>query len=187
MAALPPGVPGNWALYDENDEAAVPFDTFFACTVKQENKIAQNPVERGGFVDYNKSGSPVNLGVILARSGSSAELSAMLEALDKLVAGTGLVSIVTPEKTFLDFNLAAYDYDRKTENGADRLLVSLSMEEIRQVEAEYGNEQIPPVKTPEKAADKSSRQAGKQAPQKADAATTERTWKKYDSQLARRM
>lgn len=185
MAALPPGTPGNWSIYDAGGNVAVPFDTFFACTVKQENKVAQNPVEKGGFVDYNKSGSPINLGVVLGKTGSGGELAAMLDALDRLVSGTELVSIVTPEKTFLDFTLSGYDYDRKTENGIDRLLASLTFEEVRQVEAEYSNGQIPPVKSPKQASDKSAKQAGKQTTQDAKAETRER-FRPYDSQAARR-
>ena len=185
MAILPIGTPGNWAIYDKDGNAAIPFDSFMGCTVKQEQKIAQNPVEKGGFVDYNKSGSPANVGVILAKSGSPDELTALIDALDRLVESTELVSIITPEKTFIDFSLASYDYDRKTENGVDRLLASLTFEEIRQVEAEYSNEQIPPVKSPKQASDKSAKQAGKQTTQQANPESRDR-FKKYDSQAARR-
>lgn len=189
ISALPIGVPGNWAIYDKDGNAAIPFDTFMGCTVKQEEKVAHNPVEKGGFVDYNKTASPVNVGVVVAKTGSPSDLTAMLDALDALVSGTDLVSIVTPEKTFTDFSLSAYDYDRKTENGVDRLLVSLTFEEIRQVEAEYSNEQIPPVKNPKKAGDKSTKQAGKQTATQATPETKAKTkerFRKYDSQAARR-
>ena len=54
FAALPPGTPGNWSLFDANGKVAVPFDTFFACTVKAESKVASSPVEKragkSGFV-----------------------------------------------------------------------------------------------------------------------------------------
>lgn len=179
---LPPGRPGNWTLYNADGEAAVPFDTFIACTVKSENKVAQNPTEKGSFADYNKVASPISVGLILARSGPSDELAQTLNALDRLVESTELLSVVTPEKTFLDFNLASYDYDRKAENGVDRLLVSLVLEEIRQVEPEYGNEQI---KRPKQAGDSKTQNAGKQAPQQADDATRDRVFVKHDSVLGK--
>lgn len=182
---LPPGVPGNWNLYTADGAIAVPFDTFIACTVKAEAKAAHDPVEKGSFVDYNKVVSPIALGVILARTGPAAELAAMLTALDKLVGGTGLVSLVTPEKEFLDFSVTSYDYDRKNENGVDRLVVNLVLEEIRQVEAEYSDEQLPQPKSPKQAGDGATKQAGKQAPQQADAETSGRVWKKHDSLAAR--
>lgn len=187
FSILPPGVPGSWSIYKADGAIAVPFDTFMACTVKVEAKAAHDPVEKGSFADYNKVVSPTQVGVILARTGTTAELSAVLEALDALVAGTDLVSVVTPEKEFMDYSLTSYDYDRKNENGVDRLVVNLVLEEIRQVEAEYSNEQIPPTKSPKQPGDSATKQAGKQAPQQADTATKERTWKKYDGQIARRL
>lgn len=175
---LPAGTPGEWAIYDEDGNAAVTFDSFVACTVKAEHKIAQSPVERGEFADYNKEASPRSLGVILARTGPSDDLAATLDELDALVAGTDLLSVVTPERTFIDFNLASYDYDRKAENGIDRLLVSLTFEEIRQVDPEYSDEQIPAPKQP---ADGGTRAAGKQPAAQADSKTQGRVWKKHDS------
>lgn len=182
---LPPGVPGSWNLYKADGAIAVPFDTFMACTVKAEAKAAHDPVEKGDFADYNKVVSPMQLGVILAKTAPAAELSAMLEALDGLVAGTELVSLVTPEKEYLDYSLTSYDYDRKNENGIDRLMVNLVLEEIRQVEAEYSNEQLPQPESPKQPGDSATKQAGKQAPQEADAGTKERTWKKHDSLAAK--
>lgn len=172
---LPPGRPGNWALYNADGEVAVPFDVFIACTAKSENKITQNPTEKGAFADYNKTSSPISLGVILAQTGSSEALAQTLDRLDALVESTELLSLVTPEKTFLEYSLTSYDYDRKTENGVDRLLVSLVLEEIRQVEPEYSNEQI---KRPKQAGDSSTRKAGKQSGQDADDATKARAQEK---------
>ncbi|MBD5607848.1 MAG: hypothetical protein HDQ93_03235 [Desulfovibrio sp.] len=188
MSILPVGTPGNWAIYNEDGDAVIPFDTFMGCTVKQEYKVAQDAVERGGFVDYNKVAQPASVGVVLARTGSSSELTEMIETLDALVSSTELVSVITPEKTFVDFTLASYDYDRKTENGVDRLLVSLNFEEIRQVESEYSDEQIPPVKKPKQASDKSNKQAGKQTAEQTKKSKSSRDLlnNKYDSQLARR-
>lgn len=189
---LPSGVPGNWAIYNEDGDAIIPFDTFMGCTVKEEHKVSQDAVERGGFVDYNKVAQPINVGVVLARTGSTSELNEMIEALDALASSTDLVSIVTPEKTFLDFTLASYDYDRKAENGVDRLLVSLTFEEIRQVEAEYSDERIPPVSSPKQASDQSTKQAGKQTAQKPAEQTQKAKSSRdllnnpYDSQAARR-
>lgn len=142
FGALPPGQPGNWSIFDKDGAKALDFDTFFSCSIKAENKISSNPVEKGSFADYNKIASPTAVSVVLGRTGKSDELAAFLTSLDKLADSTDLVSIVTPEKTFLDYNLVSYDYDRKAENGVDRLLVGLMLQEIRQVEPQYSNENI---------------------------------------------
>ena len=117
FGALPPGQPGNWSIFDKDGAKALDFDTFFSCSITSENKISPTPVEKGSFADYNKIASPTAVSVVLGRTGKSDELAAFLTALDKLAESTDLVSIVTPEKTFLDYNLVSYDYDRKAENG----------------------------------------------------------------------
>ena len=170
FAALPAGQPGNWTIFDENGQPAVTFDVFVSCTVKAENRIAHSPVERGSFADYNKVGTPTMVGVVLARTGRSADLAATLLELESLAASTALVSVVTPERTYTDYNLESYDYGRKTENGVDRLVVSLALVEIRQVEPQYGNETLP-VKNPKKADDTGTVEAGKQQAQPVEKST----------------
>lgn len=176
FGALPPGQPGNWDIFDKDGGKALDFDTFFSCSMKAENKVSSNPVEKGSFADYNKVASPAALTVVLGRTGKSDELAAFLTALDKLAESTDLVSIVTPEKTFLDYNLVSYDYDRRAENGVDRLLVGLMLQEIRQVEARYSNESIRTIskaqaKNPE---DASTVDAGKQQGQPTQASVLEK-------------
>ena len=172
FGALPPGQPGNWDIFDKDGN----FDTFFSCSIKSENKISSNPVEKGSFADYNKVASPTAVSVVLGRTGKSDELAAFLTTLDKLVDSTDLVSIVTPEKTFLDYNLVSYDYDRKAENGVDRLIVGLMLQEIRQVEAQYSNESIKKISKAQakNPTDASTTDAGKQQGQKVGPSTAAR-------------
>ena len=183
MSMLPLTTDGAWALYDADGNPAVEYDVFLACTCKAEAKATQNPVEKGQFADYNKALQPRALGVVLTRSGTSDALSGVLEKLDALVESTDLLSLVTPEKTFVDYTLTSYDYDRKVENGVDRLILNLMLEEIRQIEPEYSNEQVPPAKSPKQGADKGTQKQGKQSPQTVpeQSPTGERVWKKHDS------
>ena len=51
FGALPPGQPGNWSIFDKDGAKALDFDTFFSCSIKAENKISSNPVEKGSFAD----------------------------------------------------------------------------------------------------------------------------------------
>lgn len=178
FSVLGQGIAGNWSIYDKAGAAAVPFDTFFAMTRKDEGKVTSHPTEPNGFFAYNKVDSPGTVGVVLGVTGNSETLGRTLEALEKLKSSTDLVSIVTPEKTLLDYTLESYDYQRSADSGVDRLLVSLSLVEIRQVAPEYSNETIPKAK---KAADSKTAKAGKQSAQQADAATEGRVWKKHDT------
>lgn len=162
---------GNWTITGADGQALAVFDTFFGCDYRGESKVASKPVEQGGFASYNKSASPDIVNVALGKTGKPSELTALLETLQQLRDSVDLVSVVTPEKTFLDYSLEAYDYQRSASAGVDRLLVSMRLVEVRQVSPDYSSEQIP---APKNAADKGSKNAGKQQPQDADAATQKR-------------
>ena len=140
---LPVGQQGQWTLFDESDTPVVPFDAFFSLAFTQENKVAEKPVERGGFVSYNKTVSARKLTIRLGKSGKPTDLTAYLDALDSLCSGTDLVSVVTPEKTYLDMNAVRYDFDRSAELGTDRIIVDLVLQEISQVDAQYSDEALP--------------------------------------------
>ena len=165
---LPKGQQGEWNIYDESGPMLVPFDTFFGYGFGQENKVAEKPVEKGKFVNYNKTIAAKRVSVRLGKSGNPSELTSYLDAIDKLVAGTDLVSVVTPEKTYLDVNAVRYDFDRGTESGADRIIVELSFQEIAQVEAQYSDESLPQEKV-RKPQDASTVDRGKQQVQNVSA------------------
>lgn len=173
LGALPVPVRGDWTIYDKDGNPAVPFDCFYSASIKAEAKIATSPVEKGQFAAYNKSSSPDTVSIILSRTGPKDKLAEMLNSLSRLRDGTDLVSVVTPEKTFMDYSLEAFDYTRSSDTGTDRLLVSLRLVEIRQVTPEYSNETLP-----KKSADTSDKSAGKQQSGDSDDATKNRAKRK---------
>ncbi len=183
ITSLQRSTAGTWTLADASGQPLAVFDVFFGCDYRGESKVASKPVEQGGFASYNKSASPDIVNVALGKTGKPSELTALLETLQQLRDSVDLVSVVTPEKTFLDYSLEAYDYQRSASAGVDRLLVSLRLVEVRQVSPDYSNERIP---SPKKSADKGSKNAGKQQPQEADEATRQRAAKVSSESFAHR-
>ena len=175
---------GNWSLYSDSGGVAVPFDTFFSVEVANEAKATTYPTEPNGFMSYNKVQSPCIATVVVGITGTSIALSAVVEALGKLVAGTDKVSIVTPEKTFTGYTLESYDYIRTAEEGVDRLKASLRLVEVREVEAEYSNESIESstgASEPTQASDGKTKNVGKQTPAKSSATTQKTAAKKAET------
>lgn len=173
---------GHWSLYDANGNQAVPFDTFFGVDITNEGTVTTYPTEPNSFAAYNKVFAPITADVTVGISGDSSTLKSMLTKLDALLSGTDLVSIVTPEKTFTDYALEAYSYSRTSDQGYDRLKVTLRLVEVKQVAAEYSNEQISSSDA-KNASDSSTTSAGKQATDKTSegekkAAETKSTQKK---------
>lgn len=126
----------TWALLTEDGADVLAFDAMLSVDISAENQVAYEPVENGSFASYNKAASPTQLRVTLARSGTSYDQQAMLDTLERLCGGTDLVTLVTPAQEYAGYNLESYTYSRKSDNGAQLLVVELSLVEIRQVETQ---------------------------------------------------
>ena len=164
---------GRWGLYDEQGRQAAVFDAFFGISLKAEAKVTGSPVERGGFASYNKVNAPTRLQVTLGRTGRASVCAAILDRLEELKVGTELISVITPDRVLDGYSLAGFDYTYQAADGVDRLVVTLALEEVRQVDAEYSDQQLPraAVKHP---ADASTVDAGKQQGRKPGPSTLTR-------------
>lgn len=165
------------------------FDTFFGIDAMSDAQVTQAPVEKGSFVSYNKQIAPTRSTVVLGYTGSSLVRSAIIKKCEALIAGTDLVSIVTPDRTLVDMSLVAMDYSYRTDRGIDRLIVSLAFEEVRQVSAEYtsttagGSSASLSSAQVKNSADASTRDVGKQTTQTPRTSTLERARQEVASWL----
>ena len=152
---------GRWGIYDAQGNEAAVFDAFINLSVKGEAKVTASPVEAGSFAVYNKTIAPTRVQVAMSRTGRSAIRALILERLEELKAGTELISVVTPDRVLEGYSLTSFDYGYQSADGVDRLVVTLTLEEVREVEAEYSDQQLPrtAVKNP---ADAGTVDAGKQ-------------------------
>lgn len=125
------GVP-QWGLYRSLRQPALVFDTFVGITFKHETDVAQAKLEKGEVSPFNKTEKAWEVIVTLAHSGYEASRGAMLEELERMVRGTELYSIVTPEITYPSVTLATYSYERGVKNGASMLMVALTLKLVRE-------------------------------------------------------
>lgn len=101
----------------------------------KETRVADFPIESGSFSSYDKvelSSSPT---VVLCLSGSENDRRVFLDSIDSASKSTDLYSIVTPEVTYINYNIERYRYSRLSSNGATLLKVEITLKEIRQVSA----------------------------------------------------
>lgn len=125
-----------WTIQGAGGANSVDFDAFIGLEFANQNAVAHEPIEEGGFAAYNKQGTPKEIAVILACTKPYAEQQPVLEALDKLAAGLEKVSLVTPSAEYKDLNIEAYSYARKEDAGAGMLVIELKLIEIREVEVQ---------------------------------------------------
>ena len=137
-------------------------------------------MEKGSFVSDNKTVEPVRSTVVLGYTGRADVRRAIIEKCEKLLGSTELVSIITPDRTMVDMAVVSFDYTYKAANGVDRLLVALALEQVRQVEPAYTDEQVPSggnamnKGTTKQAADANTANQGKQQTKETRVSSLER-------------
>jgi hypothetical protein len=123
---------GNiWGLYDQSMNPVVLADSVVKVSFKGDAAISDAPIEDGGFGSYNKVQIPFDARIVFAKSGTSADRTAFLSAIDAAKKSTNLCGVVTPDVTYASANVVRYDYDREARNGATLLLVAVYVREVR--------------------------------------------------------
>ena len=123
-----------WTLQADGGGASVDFDVFLEMTLDAEDLVASEPIEKGSFASYNRQSSPLEIEVLLACTKSYAEQQPVLDTLEKLASGTQKVALVTPAQEYKNLALQSYSYARKSDGGAQMLVVELKLVEVREVD-----------------------------------------------------
>ena len=135
----------NWGITFLDGTSALNPDSFVNYEYKRDYKIPNYPTELGGFQSYNKVSLPYDIRLTVTCSGNGKmTIAQFLQRLYSLLEETTLVSIVTPDKTFLTTNLIHIDYRKEATNGATLIIANLWFQEIR-----FNKEVLPPTAQPQ--------------------------------------
>jgi len=124
-------IPSTWGLYDEEGVPLLLGDNVSAVDYKAESRLADYPIEKGGFASYNKVQTPYDARATFTVGGSDAKRTAFLTTLDKLLKGLTIVSLVTSDVTYSRANVVHYDYRRTSKGGVTLLSVDVWLMEVR--------------------------------------------------------
>ncbi|HGF4015224.1 hypothetical protein [Burkholderia cenocepacia] len=131
-----------WGIFDENGAPMAVADTALSIEYRGDSRISKYPQEQGGFADYNKVQVPYSARVQLACGGSDARRAAFLSSIEASKQSTMLFTVITPDATYENANVVAYDYRRTTKNGVTLVVAEVYLEEVRQtVVAQFDNTQ----------------------------------------------
>lgn len=155
--------PKGWGVFDAGLFAVFDVDTMVDLRQSARTKVADFPIEDGGFVSYDKVREPFASKVRLAVSGAD-RVQQFLAALDEVVADFNLYSIVTPDRVYTPVTMEGYDYARGRERSATMVTVDLEFREIRQVAPAYATVAITPTQA-KNPASASKQNVGKQQAQ----------------------
>lgn len=132
----------SWSIIDDQGQRAVAFDVMINFDITAENKVIQSPTEMGNFVMYNKVVTPNQIGLQVAIMGDSSRLQEALNILFQLQASTDLISVISPEYEYQNYNLEKMQYQRAAEKGIDVIYVDLGFIEVREATVQYSNARI---------------------------------------------
>lgn len=122
----------QWGIYTKAGAIAVEPDSIAAIGYDAEYRVADYPIEEGGFETYDKVALPFQNRVVMTKGGTLEQRRAFLRSIDEIRSDLELYNVVTPEWTFLDVNVVRVGIDRSRENGAGLITVELQLQEIRQ-------------------------------------------------------
>lgn len=127
----------TWAIVNDDSVGIADFGSIISVEVQHGGQVVSEPVERGSFATYNKTNEPIGIYAVAAKSGTSDELQAVLDALSEVKASTALYRIITPEQEYTSLSLESYNYKRVREDGANVLIIEMLWVEVKEVETNY--------------------------------------------------
>lgn len=143
---VPSAYPDTWGLVDSALRPLFDVDTYLEVSYKAKTKVSQFPVEKGGFVDYNKVQEPADIKMRVAVGGDSAKMEAFLLKLDTEKNSVNLYRALTPEVFYKNMTLVGYDYKRTQDKGRNSIIADLELVEVREVTPQYASVKLPPIK-----------------------------------------
>lgn len=147
LGVLSPGLSAGAALLADITGASAPTLSTVSFDFIRETRISDFILEAGSFANYNKVQLPANPVVTLAFTGSQDDRTSFLNLLNAACISTDLYSVVTPEVTYVNYNMERYTYSRKAVKGATLIVAEISMKEIRQVSAAFTT--VTPITQPQ--------------------------------------
>ncbi len=112
---------------------------------KNDYKVADYPIERGGFESYDKVASPYEIRMRFVSGGTELTRAALLQSCELALASLQVFDVVTPERTYSNANVSHMDYRRLNNDGLGLLIVDLTLVEVRLISAQAFTNTASPV------------------------------------------
>jgi hypothetical protein len=140
-----------WGVYAQDGTLAVACDAIPSFEYGGEFRIADYPLEQGGFESYNKVATPFNVRLVLSKGGTVSDRTAFLAAVETLHASLDLFDVVTPEHVYVGVNVERIGMVRNAATGAGMTTVEIGLREVRRT-ADVAFSKTPDAPTPAPAA-----------------------------------
>lgn len=139
---------GEWTLLDEAGFTALTFTSFIDIDCRNTGQALAYPTELGGFANYNKVESPLEIKVTLALQGTNSDFEYALSKLGEYKRKAVTLAVSTPACLYGSMTLESYSYTRSRDNNAGMLTVELGLKEVRNVKTQVAARGITSPKNP---------------------------------------
>lgn len=134
----------QWGLYKTGGGLALYPDNIAAVGFRGEHRIADYPIEQGGFETYDKVALPFEATIRMTKGGTLAERDEFIADVQRIRGDREIYHVSTPEASYLRVNVADVQFDRSQESGAGLIVVDMHLREIRQnAKAEFSKSKDP--------------------------------------------
>ncbi|KAK0360158.1 hypothetical protein LTR94_028400 [Friedmanniomyces endolithicus] len=139
----------QWGIYRSGGGLALWPDNITAVNFRGEYRVADYPVEQGGFESYDKVAMPFDATVRMTKGGTLADRDAFIKDVQAIRGDRKIYHVSTPEASYLNVNIVNVQIDRTLESGAGLIIVDISLREIRQnAKAEFSKSKDPASVSP---------------------------------------
>lgn len=133
ILGLTPGP--QWGIFDDDGQPVITGDSCLSFEYAKDSRVADFPIENGGFESYNKVDLPADCKITFAIGGTTAARSDFLQYMRDAISALDLFFCVTPDISYGDMNIVHYDYRRTVESGVQLMAVDIWLREIREAAA----------------------------------------------------
>jgi len=123
-------LPPQWGIFNASGTAVVTADQVKTFDYRKDWAISDYPQERGAFQSYNKVAEPGEVKVEFLSGGSLSNRIALLNSIDAIAGDLNLYDVVTPEKTYISYNVSHVEY-RRADGVSGLLKVGVHLTQIR--------------------------------------------------------
>lgn len=134
----------KWGVYDSDGNRVIFADSVESFSFDGGSRISNYPIEGGKFSSYNKVADPYSVVLRMACGSAVDNRVDFLQSIEQAANSLELYTVITPEATYINANVASYSYRRDSSNGANKIVAEIHIVEVRQVDAsDFGKPKQP--------------------------------------------
>lgn len=163
-----------WGVFDQDNNAVLTPDSIIDFGNRQEYRVSDFPVQQGQFASYNKVTLPSEISIKMTSGGTVDDRTQFLNEVAQVAASTDLYTVVTPEKTYIDYTATHFEVTRRGKDGAFWLDdVEMHFRQVIQVTAQYSTVTTQPTENAQNPAAVPATNSGQVQPQTPAPATVQ--------------